>query len=175
MNTTTFDKKNLLNDDLNIEKVKKKSMVTILEKHNNEQNLNYKSLEKNNINKFKKRSTQFLIKSRLNTDELKFDKNKVNVLYEISEKKQENTENNLDSDSNSEEESSLKEKKIDYIYQSSKNIQKYQRNSTTNRASKTINYGHIKNPRIGYMMKIKERKVNQRIKKLGTNIYDFLI
>ena len=170
----TFDKKNLVNDDLNIEKIKKKGMVNILEKHNNEQNLNYKSLEKNNINKIKKKSTQFLIKSRLNTEDLKFDKNKVNILYEISEKKQENTEDNLDSDSNSEEERSLKEKKIDYIYHSSKNIQNFQR-SSNNRTNKTINYGHIKNPRIGYMMKMKERKVNQRIKKLGNNIYDFLI
>ena len=43
------------------------------------------------------------------------------------------------------------------------------------RKKSTIDYSHIKNPQIGFLIKAKSRKVNQRNKKLGQNPNDFLI
>ena len=44
-----------------------------------------------------------------------------------------------------------------------------------NKKKKAINYSLIKNSKIGYLIKAKNRTVSQRIKKLGSNANDFLI
>ena len=193
-NNNTYDKKLVPDNDLKIENIKKNSSSkqTIFEKNKN-QNINSlsKNFDLNVINRYSSKSlndpSNYIITSRLDTENLNYNKNKVNVLYEISENKNENTENNLDS-SNSDEDNNSQEKininknnnsnnnnNEDLI--NNKEFRKEFNRRTTKiiRTNRSIDYSRIKNSRIGYMVKIKERKVNQRVKKLGNNIYDFLI
>jgi len=80
------------------------------------------------------------------------------------ESKSSNSNNNSNSDSNSKSKEKVK------IQKSEKTVK-----SLGKKKKKRMDYSNIKNAKIGYMVKSKERKVKQRVKKLGANEYDFLI
>ena len=88
-----------------------------------------------------------------------FDKNKLDILYQIPENKHERAENVSDnSDLNSENENNIKH-----------------RRSVKPKRFKTLNYNNIKKSNNKYDLRIKDRRASRRLKKLGTNIYDFII
>lgn len=117
--------------------------------------------------------------NRINTIEnIKYNQKKVSTLFEISEsfiKENKDSENSNSSEyessndkANSQEESKMKKNKIynsDNIKQLKINLKK----------KNSINYSLIKNSKIGYLVKAKNNKVINRIKKLGNNPNDFLI
>ena len=90
------------------------------------------------------------------------------VRQEIAEKVKESLRPD---DYRKKEKSNQNEQKIDFD-----DIKNLKLNLIKTRSSKkTLNYSNIKNSKIGYLVKAKNRKVNQRIKKLGNNANDFLI
>ena len=116
-------------------------------------------------------------KRRLSIESLNYDNKKLSCLLEdINESS--NIHNDSDSDSsynNSNVESNSNKSKR----RSKENLKVYKSGKTVktleNKKKKRMNYSNIKNSKIGYMMKSKQRKVIQRAKKLGNNEYDFLI
>lgn len=86
------------------------------------------------------------------------DKNKINILFD---NRQKNEEAYSDSDSSM---VSLKGKK---------NMAKLEQNLRERK--KTLNRVKVKNYKIGYKVKITDKKKNQKLKKLGNNISDFVI
>ena len=90
-----------------------------------------------------------------------FNKNKINILYQISENKHEDTgsfSDNIDSKSDSE-----------------LNNSKIKRNKQRSIIHKTLNYNLVKKFENRYHLKTKDRKASHRLKKLGNNMYDFII
>jgi hypothetical protein len=124
-------------------------------------------------------------KRRLSIESINYDNNKLSCLLEdINESNNNDNDSDSDSDSDSNSNSSYsgsnkesnsnksKNRKMEDIevQQSGKTVK-----SLVNKKKKRMNYSNIKNSKIGYMMKSKQRKANQREKKLGKNEYDFLI
>ena len=92
-----------------------------------------------------------------------FDKNKIDILFDISENKHENTETYSDEESDCD---NVNNKKI-------KRRAKIERNLLERK--KTLHNIHVINEQMGYKIKKKDRKVTQREKKLGNNLSDFII
>ena len=85
-----------------------------------------------------------------------YNKDKIDILFEISEHQNEADAQSLD-DSKSEDENVVKKKRYSVIRQ------------------KTLNLNQSKNFKNRYSLQIRDRKKSHRIKKLGTNVYDFII
>ena len=142
--------------------------------------------ENNNNNNQNKKSSRnkkrFDLFKRVNTiQNINYNKNKVSTLFEISESfKKENKESESDryknniseSKSSDDKDSNEINKKEEEYFNDNEDIKKLKKNLNE---KKSINYSLIKNSKIGYLIKAKNRKVNQRIKKLGSNPNDFLI
>ena len=148
--------------------------INITENNNNNNNNQNKKSSRN-----KKRFDLF---KRVNTiQNINYNKNKVSTLFEISESfKKENKESESDryknniseSKSSDDKDSNEINKKEEEYFNDNEDIKKLKKNLNE---KKSINYSLIKNSKIGYLIKAKNRKVDQRIKKLGTNPNDFLI
>ncbi len=140
---------------------------------------------KNNYTRNDRNKERTEIHKRVNTIEnIKYNRQKVSTLFEISESyikenkdsdsfsesRQENSSDNKDNN-----ELSNNKKNNDYLndFDDIKNL-KLNLIKTRN-SKKAVNFSNIKNSKIGYLVKAKNRKVNQRIKKLGNNANDFLI
>ena len=156
---------------------------------NSKNNNNFNNEKKNKIdNKLKlmrnkKRSETY---KRVNSIEnIKYNRNKVSTLFEISEsyvnenldsdRYSNSSEKNISEDKNTKEMNYNNQKKSNYnlFFHNSEDINNLKIN--LNKKKKSMNYSVIKNSKIGYLVKAKNRKINQRIKKLGNNVNDFLI
>ena len=155
------------NDELNSEnKNKKKIQIVKLplgEKNNNLNKDNNRSshVSSNTLDNHHRNITPKKLKNETPDDRYKmdsFDKDKINALFDISENKNENTGNN--SANNSKRES------ID-------NLKKREDNTDSERRLKKGMT--FVNPKIGYLVRMRERKTTHKLKKLGNNIYDFII
>ena len=95
--------------------------------------------------------------------------------YETQSNIKEESEPMEDENSSESEDSisSIIEEEKDGNKEKGEEIKQLKRN--LGRKKSTIDYSHIKNPQIGFLIKDKSRKVNQRNKKLGQNPNDFLI
>ena len=156
---------NILNIGVPFEKIDKKNKAKkiILGKDNltNKENSKQTKKEKNeeNYNITKSQSSKSIDTISENKDEDKsLDKNKINILFD---NRQKNEEAYSDSDSSM---VSLKGKK---------NMAKLEQNLRERK--KTLNRVKVKNYKIGYKVKITDKKKNQKLKKLGNNISDFVI
>ena len=170
------------NDSIEKIPIKKKEYKIIQEKNNNQkknnniinnQNNNYSTIKREKSEKIDKIAesrilTQFPSTKSIVLDhrDLKpeFDANKINVLFDISENKHENTETYSDSDS-----------EIDNIYDAKgKKKETIERNLLERKKTmKTINVPRVS--RNGYKLKFEGKKTSHRIKKLGNNFSDFII
>ena len=88
-----------------------------------------------------------------------FDKDKINALFDISENKNENTGNNSANNSKRESIDNSRKKSGDNM-------------DSERRMKKKMTFV---NPKIGYLVRMRERKTTHKLKKLGNNIYDFII
>ena len=172
------------------DKTKKINIIlpkTLNNNNNEEKQKNKNNNIKNNPTRNKKPYDLF---KRVNTiQNINYNKSKVSQLFEISESYiRENKESESERYKNDSIESKSSE---DKECNSSGHIKKYNsfnendnenenenediKKLKTIKKKKTFNYSLIKNAKIGYLIKAKYRKVNQRIKKLGTHESDFLI
>ena len=126
---------------------------------NNNINNNKSNNNKNNIKITPKKKTTES-EDRFETESL--DKNKINVLFEISESKHENT-GTLSRSSNSKNDSlnNSKEKK---------KLARLMRKRTLN-----VNINQLYKFRYPNFQQVKEKKLTRRVKKLGSNVFDFII
>jgi len=115
------------------------------------------------LNQFPSSKSIVIPNRDLKTD---FDENKINVLYDISENKHENTETYSDEESETDNVKYAKALKKEMIEQNLKDRKK------TMKSMKTLNERELKS---GYKFKFKDKKTNQKLKKLGDNYSDFLI
>ena len=139
---------------------------------NNEENVknsqnNYKKIDNNNIkNSTNDTNNNKSITIKKPESEGRFEmenleKNKINVLFEISESKHENTEtisNSSDSKNNS-----------------LNNSKERKRSTRFKKKNGTLNYNQLSNFNYPDFKKTKDRKATHRIKKLGSNVFDFII
>ena len=154
-------------------------------------NINYNknsNTDENNIDKNKNDSTRNKNYSdlfkRVNTiQNINYNRNRVSHLFEISEsliRESKESETDRYNDNSSEKESSDNDDsnemrhKNKNIFNNNEDIKKLKMN-LNKKKNASINYSQIKNSKIGYLIKARNRKVNQRIKKLGNNPNDFLI
>jgi hypothetical protein len=142
-------------------------------KNNIKTNINDDHMEKGHVNDDKVNHPDSLSKNkrRLSIESINYDNKKLSCLLEDI-----NESSNINSDSSS---SNSKIESNSSKSRSKENAKAYKSGKTVktlgNKKKERMNYSNIKNSKIGYMMKSKQRKVNQRIKKLGNNEYDFLI
>ena len=159
------EKKNIIFDD--IYPIKKKEKHFIIENFSENKNFIKEENDKNIQNNFKNLDGENKFKPSIVTtiesdesneiERQNYAKNKLDILYQISENKDEGREtvsDNSDSNSENENDNNIKKRAV--------NLKKF----------KTLNY---KKPSNKYDLKIKDRKSSRRLKKLGTNIYDFII
>ena len=164
------------------DKINKISQILLekkLDNINNNNNKETKNNENNNNNttRNKKKSDLNKLYKRINTiQNVKYNRNKVSTLFEISESKGNEYKEDSNELNSSEEkysnEYSHNDKK-DISFDENDNIKKLK--VDLNKRNKPIYNSLFKNSKIGYLVKSKNRKVNQRVKKMGTNINDFLI
>ena len=121
---------------------------------------------KNVQNNSKKIDNKTNIESNIESDESNekvrhnYDKNKIDILYQIPQNKPEVEEAvSENSDSNSENGNNFK----------------HRRSVNHKRYNTSIFNNNIKKSNYKFNERIKERRVSRRLKKLGTNIYDFII
>ena len=162
---------------------KKLSNKNNLYSNNNKINNNFNDNTNNEINNEIKNSTKKNKKvlKRLNTIEpINYNQKKLASLfennnYETQSNIKEESEPLEDENSSESEDSnsSIIEEEKDGNKEKEEEIKQLKRNLGRKRS--TINYSHIKNSQIGFLIKAKSRKVNQRKKKLGQNSNDFLI
>ena len=152
---------------------------------NNNKNSN---TDENNIDKNKNDSTRNKNYSdlfkRVNTiQNINYNRKRVSHLFEISEsliRESKESESDRYNDNSSEKESSDNDDsneirhKNKKVFNDNEDIKKLKMN-LNKKKNTSINYSQIKNSKIGYLIKARNRKVNQRIKKLGNNPNDFLI
>ena len=135
--------------------------------------------KKNIIEKMKEREQR---RRRVSTVEnIEYNKNKVSSLFEISEsfinenKKSDNSSSSNSSEEESETSRKRKEYNINHYFNGYDEIKNLKKKYESKSSKKSNNYTNVKNPKIGYLIKVKNRKMNQRIKRLGNNVNDFLI
>ena len=150
-------------------------------------NINKDDMKKDDVNDDKINHNIFPLnhRRRLSVESINYDNKKLSCLLEdvnessnidnssnssFSGSSMESNSNNSKSKSNSISNCNSKDKEKVKSHKSGKTMK-----SMGNKKKKRMNYSNIKNSKIGYMMKSKQRKVNQRVKKLGNNEYDFLI
>ena len=137
-----------------------------------------KNKEENNNQGNNNRSSLY---KRVNTiQNINYNKNKVSTLFEISEsyakenKDSEINDNSSNCESSIEKERSQESKdkiKKENIYEN-ETIKELKANL---KKKNSINYSLIKNSKIGYLVKAKNNRAINRIKKLGNNPNDFII
>ena len=156
------------NDELNSEnKNKKKIQILKLplgEKNNNlnKDNIRSSHVSSNTLDNHHRNITPKKSKNETPDDRYKmdsFDKDKINALFDISENKNENTGNNSANNSKRESIDNLRKKSEDNT-------------DSERRLKKGMTFV---NPKIGYLVRMRERKTTHKLKKLGNNIYDFII
>ena len=156
------------NDEINSEnKNKKKIQIVKLplgEKNNNLNKDNNRSshVSSNTLDNHHRNITPIKLKNETSDDRYKidsFDKDKINALFDISENKNENTGNNSVNNSKRESIDNLRKKSEDNT-------------DSERRLKKGMTFV---NPKIGYLVRMRERKTTHKLKKLGNNIYDFII
>ena len=104
-----------------------------------------------------------------NETEHNYDSNRISALFEIEERKHENSEQVSDNDSDDDDgDDNLFKKKI-------KRKEIIERNLKDRRITLNKNSNNIKDSRIGYRIKLKDRITTHRIKKLGNVYSDFVI
>ena len=156
------------NDEINSEnKNKKKIQIVKLplgEKNNNlnKDNIRSSHVSSNTLDNHHRNITPKKLKNETSDDRYKidsFDKDKINALFDISENKNENTGNNSANNSKRESIDNLRKKSEDNT-------------DSERRLKKGMTFV---NPKIGYLVRMRERKTTHKLKKLGNNIYDFII
>ena len=156
------------NDEINSEnKNKKKIQIVKLplgEKNNNlnKDNIRSSHVSSNTLDNHHRNITPKKSKNETPDDRYKmdsFDKDKINALFDISENKNENTGNNSANNSKRESIDNLRKKSEDNT-------------DSERRLKKGMTFV---NPKIGYLVRMRERKTTHKLKKLGNNIYDFII
>ena len=156
--------KNKNNSNNDFDKKNKNNIKTII----NDDHMEKGHVNDDNINHL---DSSPKLKRRLSVESINYNNKKLSCLLEDI-----NESNSVDSDSSSSqskiESNSNKNtsKENDKDYKNEKAVK-----TSVNKEKKRMNYSNIKNSKMGYMMKSKQRKVNQRAKKLGSNDYDFLI
>ena len=139
-----------------------------------------KEKKKNNTNENMKEKEERRRRAS-NVDSIEYNRKKVSTLFEISEsfinenKKSDNSSSSHSSEDESETSRKRKENNINHYFNGYDEIKNFKRKYESKSSKKSINYTNVKNPKIGYLIKVKNRKINQRIKRLGSNINDFLI
>ena len=115
-------------------------------------------------------------------ENIEYNKRKVSTLFEITEsfikenKKSDSSSSVHTSEDNSDSEHNKNEKKhVNHYFNDYEEIKNLKKKFESKSSKRSINYNQIKNPKIGYLIKVKNKKINQRIKRLGTNVNDFLI
>ena len=156
------------NDELNSEnKNKKKIQIVKLplgEKNNNlnKDNIRSSHVSSNTLDNHHRNIIPKKLKNETSDDRYKmdsFDKDKINALFDISENKNENTGNNSANNSKRESIDNSRKKSGDDM-------------DSERRMKKRMTFV---NPKIGYLVRMRERKTTHKLKKLGNNIYDFII
>jgi len=158
---------------------KKLSNKNCLYSNNNNFDDNTNNEINNEIKNCKKKIKKTV--KRLNTIEpINYNQKKMSSLYENNNyetqsniKKESEPMEDENSSESEDSNSSIIEEEKDDNEEKEEEIKQLKRNLGRKRS--TINYSHIKNPQIGFLIKAKSRKVNQRKKKLGQNPNDFLI
>ena len=157
----------------------KNNLYSNVNKINNNFNDNTNNEINNEIKNSTKKNKKVL--KRLNTIEpINYNQKKLASLfennnYETQSNIKEESEP-LEGENSSESEdsnSSIIEEEKDGNKEKEEEIKQLKRNLGRKRS--TINYSHIKNSQMGFLIKAKSRKVNHRKKKLGQNSNDFLI
>ena len=115
------------------------------------------TLDNHNRNIIPKKSKNETSDDRYKTES--FDKDRINALFDISENKNENTGNNSANNSKRESIDNSRKKSGDDM-------------DSERRMKKRMTFV---NPKIGYLVRMRERKTTHKLKKLGNNIYDFII
>ena len=156
------------NDELNSEnKNNKKIQIVKLplgEKNNNlnKDNIRSSHVSSNTLDNHHRNIIPKKLKNETSDDRYKmdsFDKDKINALFDISENKNENTGNNSANNSKRESIDNSRKKSGDDM-------------DSERRMKKRMTFV---NPKIGYLVRMRERKTTHKLKKLGNNIYDFII
>ena len=149
------------NENINLKNIEHINQIK-LRNHNTDKKVN-----KYTINKSFEKPKKIKYSSPINTIhkemEHNYDIKKLESLFEIEEKKHENSENSSDIDS--EDSDNLNNKKI-------KKKQLIERNLKERRSTLNLELGDSK---IGYRAKLKDRITTHRIKKLGNVYSDFVI
>lgn len=165
----------------NIIKEKSKKKINLNNDIDNKNNIN-SNINNYNINKddfdgdkINSNNSPSIHKRRLSIESVSYNNKKLSCLMEdIKESSNIDSSlagSNIESNSNnSNSYSNSNSKEKSKAHKSTKTFK-----SLGAKKKKRMNYSHIKNSKIGYMLKSKQRKVNQRVKKLGNNEYDFLI
>ena len=154
-----INEENVKNSQNNFKKIEN-NKININNINNNK--INNNNAINNNINNNNKSYKSLMIKSQESEERFEMenlDKNKINVLFEISESKHENTGNNSHS-SNSKNNSSNNSKE-------KKKLARFKRKGT-------LNFNQMKNQYFNFQQ-TKDKKATHRLKKLGTNVFDFII
>ena len=156
------------NDEINSEnKNKKKIQIVKLplgEKNNNlnKDNIRSSHVSSNTLDNHHRNIIPKKLKNETSDDRYKmesFDKDRINALFDISENKNENTGNNSANNSKRESIDNSRKKSGDDM-------------DSERRMKKRMTFV---NPKIGYLVRMRERKTTHKLKKLGNNIYDFII
>ena len=194
-NTTEINKKNNDHSALNKPEDKASNIFhnNLPKKLSNKNNLysdnnviinnNFNDNTNNEINneiKNSKKKNKKALKRLYTIEPINYNQKKLTSLYENNNYE---TQSNIKEESEpmEDENSSESEDSISSIIEEEKDgnkekgeeVKQLKRN--LGRKKSTIDYSHIKNPQIGFLIKAKSRKVNQRNKKLGQNPNDFLI
>ena len=154
-----INEENVKNSQNNFKKIEN-NKININNINNNK--INNNNAINNNINNNNKNYKSLMIKSQESEERFEMenlDKNKINVLFEISESNHENTGNNSHS-SNSKNNSSNNSKE-------KKKLARFKRKGT-------LNFNQMKNQYFNFQQ-TKDKKATHRLKKLGTNVFDFII
>ena len=155
------------NQNKNPNKNKKKIQIVKLplgEKNNNlnKDNIRSSHVSSNTLDNHHRNIIPKKLKNETSDDRYKmesFDKDRINALFDISENKNENTGNNSANNSKRESIDNSRKKSGDDM-------------DSERRMKKRMTFV---NPKIGYLVRMRERKTTHKLKKLGNNIYDFII
>ena len=178
---------NINNDDINNNNINSNNVNNNSINNNKFNDSNNNNNNENNDNKIKDETTNSTNKKknkktfkRINTIEpINYNQKKLTSLFENYEAQSsikeeiESKEDEKKSSENENSDSSIIEEEKDDNKIKEEEIKRLKRN--LGRKKSTINYSHIKDSQMGFLIKAKSRKVNQRNKKLGQNPNDFLI
>ena len=155
-----FSKNKRENNLPKLKTFKKKSIIINEENVKNPQNTSKNLDNKNNKVLDTKQIMRTTIESEDRIEMKTLDKNKIDVLFEISENKHEDTGTLSHQADESRDESENNPKEKDLVRALRK---------------KTLNYNQLKDIKIPFAHQTHDRKKSHRLKKLGSNVFDFII